>query len=775
MTSLEVALRLLWTEAGFILLAGLLGSGAAALIPGKLPAAARVAFAPSLGLAVGFPLMLTASQFIPMSVGAYAVLVPLALLSAGFAATRLMRAPPESRRVPRLHVLGVAVALSLPLALLSAPLIEERSLGPVAYQVSDAVSYASYNDNLEGHAWGDESFGLGRADDLLAHKFLVSSYFQSGTVPFASALEAAFGWQAVDSQSALMIALVAIGALGCFGLVLTITGSAWAAMLAGALYAGPVNYQLFIDGSEAALAALAMLGPIAVAARRLLEAPFAAGALFGLVAVGMMTVYPAFLPPIVIGFALATAVLLIRDRRREPLRLVAAATLAAVAVVVVGPVSLAKNVSYARAVSDGLLNKPADEGTWNEPVLYGAFGEVGELPTIKETFPPFYPPAETAPTWITQTRERYDLLPFSELPPLDVAFRGVVLPLLLVALALAGAWRYREWAFLLLAVTVSLALAYYGYQVQDCSYCGQRALLAIPPILIVFACCGLVAAAGWVAARSSRRNSGLAPAVAALVVLGTALYSDRALAERLVDAGYLFAPDAREVIDRAPGKVLIEGAGAGHPYTSYFESNLLPLATRLATGERPELDWKGLGIAIFPERYPPGLPGDPDYRFVFTRLAGIENDRRVIEQRGPYSLEERVAPLDVTVTNGVVADIAQRDPSGSAWVTGPMTLLLADSKRRPATVVLEMTGPDAASVQLAGSGEIVHDDGRVRACVSAPGASPLRRVDVPLRFQERPGFLPVADLKDLPAPEEALELTSLSARRACPSVFEDQP
>lgn len=771
MTSLEVALRLLLMEAGFILLAGLLGSGLAALIPGKVPAAARVALAPAMGLAVGFPLMLTASQFMPMSVGAFAVLVPLSVLSTAFAALRTRRSA-SARRPSAPHLIGLALAVSIPLALLSAPLIEQRSLGPASYQVSDAYSYAAYNGHLEDHSWHDESFGLGKGEDLLVHNFLASPYFQAGTIPFASALNSTFGWAAIDAQSALMIALVAVGSLGCFGLVLTMTGSPWAGLAAAALYAGPVNYQLFIDGSEAALAALAMLGPIAVVGIRLLESPARAGALFGLIVGGMMTVYPAFLPVVAIGFALAIAIHLIRDHRRASVKVVLTASAAAVvAVVVIAPVSLTKNVSYARAVSNGLLDKPAGEGTWGEPVVYGDFGKRKELPPIKETFPPFLPPAETAPAWITQTRERYDLLPLAVVSPLDAAFRGIALPALVLILAAAGAWRWRKSAFLLLAVAASLALAYYGYQVQDCSYCGQRALLAIPPILIVLACFGLVAAAAWIGARSSVRQGSMVVIAAAIVLLSTALLNDRALAERLVDSGYLLQPEARAVLDEASGQVMIEGAGAGHPYTSFFESNLLPLAMRIATGERPELDWKGLPIAIFPERYPPGRPEDPEYRFVFTRLGGIESDRDVVLQRGPYALEERLAPLDVTVTNGVVADIVQRDPSGSAWVTGPIMLLVADAKRAPAHVILELAGADAASLRLGGRGAIVRAGGRALVCVPVPGRASLRRVRVPLRF-ERPTYLPPAHAHELPIPEATLELESLSAARECPPQFD---
>ena len=147
------------------------------------------------------------------------------------------------------------------------------------------------------------------------------------------------------------------------------------------------------------------------------------------------------------------------------------------------------------------------------------------------------------------------------------------------------------------------------------------------------------------------------------------------------------------MFDEADGEVLIEGAGVGNPYTSYFESNLLPQGIREATGEQPLVDPRGLAIGIFPDRFPPGIPANADYRLVFTRVADIETDRQVVIRRGPYALEERVAPLDATVVSGVVADLVQRDSAGTAWVTGPVTVLVADSDHAPADLVLELTGP----------------------------------------------------------------------------------
>jgi hypothetical protein len=500
---------------------------------------------------------------------------------------------------------------------------------------------------------------------------------------------------------------------------------------------------------------------------RLLAAPVRAGALFGLLVGSVMTVYPTFLPVITIAFALAMAIHLARHRLASLRTVLTATAITVLAVVVFAPVSLAKNVSYASAVSRGQLNKPADEAVWEEPVVFATFGKRVPAPVLKDSFPIFLPPAETAPTWVLQSRQRYDLPPLEDTSLLDAATLGILVPALVVVLAAAGVLRWRSWAFLLLGVLVSLGLSYYGYQAQDCSYCGQRALLAIPSIVAVLACCGLVATAAWIRRRTAYKGAGVVAVVAGLILVGTAFVNDRALAVTLVDGGYVLRDEAREVFDAAEGEVLVEGAGAGNPYTSYFEENLLPLGVRDATGQRPLLDWKGLAIAIFPEQYPPGRVANPDYRFVFTRLGDIRTDRRVVVQRGPYAIEERLAPLDVTVVSGVVADIVQRDPRGSAWVTGPITLLVADLERAPAYVTLELTGPAAESLRLAGPGDIVREAGRATVCVPTRSSAPVRRVRVPLRFKEGT-YMPPAHAYEPPIPSTSLELESLSAARECP-------
>src|SRR5687768_13361034 len=99
-------------ETAIVLLAGVLGSGLASLVPGRVPGTARVALAPAFGLALGFPVLFAGSQLMTMSTGAFVVLLPLALISGGLAAVRSRRAGRGSPA--RAHVVALALALAVP-------------------------------------------------------------------------------------------------------------------------------------------------------------------------------------------------------------------------------------------------------------------------------------------------------------------------------------------------------------------------------------------------------------------------------------------------------------------------------------------------------------------------------------------------------------------------------------------------------------------------------------------------------------------------------------
>ena len=73
------ALEMLGREAFLLGVLGLLGSGAAAWVPG--PPLARLALAPSFGLAIGAAVTLTAAELMAMKTAAFALILPLCIAS----------------------------------------------------------------------------------------------------------------------------------------------------------------------------------------------------------------------------------------------------------------------------------------------------------------------------------------------------------------------------------------------------------------------------------------------------------------------------------------------------------------------------------------------------------------------------------------------------------------------------------------------------------------------------------------------------------------------
>ena len=183
---------------------------------------------------------------------------------------------------------------------LNAALIDADSPGPVGYKVADAPTYVQLSGIFEDHAWTDEE--LGPPWDQPAQGFralLDSDVFQTtGSSPLPAALAAIPGWRAVDAQSAFSITTILAGSLAVLAVVLILGGMLWPALLGALLYAGPLTYQLFIDGSQAALIALALVPAIGIVAIWLLRGGIgvAPPLLLALLLAGMLPVYPLLVP-----------------------------------------------------------------------------------------------------------------------------------------------------------------------------------------------------------------------------------------------------------------------------------------------------------------------------------------------------------------------------------------------------------------------------------------------------------------------------------------------
>src|SRR2546423_13511483 len=121
-------------QAAMLALLCAIGSGPAALLPRSLPAAPRLARAAPLGLALAAALGVSAAYLMPMSVGVWAVLVPLAVVSLSVALVRSRRG--RGLTLPRLRQALAVAALVLAIgAAADAPPVSRDSLGPMAYSI----------------------------------------------------------------------------------------------------------------------------------------------------------------------------------------------------------------------------------------------------------------------------------------------------------------------------------------------------------------------------------------------------------------------------------------------------------------------------------------------------------------------------------------------------------------------------------------------------------------------------------------------------------------
>lgn len=768
---IDAALELAWRELAILLVLGLLGSGASAYLPGPLPAAARLALAPAFGLALGAGLTLSASQLMPMSTASWVVLLPAAFVSAALTLRLARRAPTGARRLPRAHVLWAAVALIVPAAALDAPLVEQRTPGPIGYSIADAAAYSEQSFVLHRNTWDSTTFdprldaGAATRNRFL-HDFYTGPVFQTGTAPLQAALNETFGWHAIDSQSAMVVFLVTAGALGCFAFLLTLTGIGWVAAVGGLLYAGPVVYQLHVESGQSALAGLALIGPLALTANRLGAAPVPAGLLFGVLAGGLATVYPSYVPTLAGAGALTLAAALLRRRigptEARPLALACAC--AAAAAVAVAPVAIAKDVRYARAVSDGMFDKSDVEAATGSRLQALKYGRPVRSRPYRDSLPHWDRPAAAAPAWISGSRDIYYLPTKDQTSSLRWLTSDLLYPALILALAALGALRFPPSRTLLAAAGAALVVAGYSLWSQDCEYCSQRNLLPLAPIAALLTAAGLASLAVRLRPKSSL--VGFAPALLALLVVAVPAQRDWALAQRLEEGGSAVGADLRAVLEVAAsrnGPIAIEGTGAGPPAVAGIEGALLQTAVAERLRRPAVVDWKSLpSFHHYPGDPPRNSDLDAGYRLVLTRIAGVATPRETVLRRGPYALQRR-APTDVLVSFGAEADLVQRDPRGQAWLSGPLALAVATGEPGPVYLRLALRGPAAPSLRAGGGTVVLARGGRsVRLCARVTGGA-LRRKTLRLGFRPLPhqpspdryGRIPVADKR--------LRLVSLAA------------
>ena len=748
---MHVWLDLIFRELLLVALLAALGSAPATFLPERYDGIARCALAPALGLCIGVSLTVTLVYFFPASDTDWVVIV-LALSSLASASRRagwLARRAGRRRGLPRRRgVIQLAIVISVILASFNYPLALRHTVGPDGgWSVADATEYVS-ETNGEAHQSIQQaaSARLPSADLAMS---IWSGYAANYQQLDISALEAnvneLLGLHSTDTQSPFLIAVMLVGALGVFAVVRAVSAtSTWAAVVAGCLFGGPLFVELFMDGSQAALVGCALLPPtVALGCDALWSRRLSALVLFALLIAGLQTVYPLFLPPIVLAAVAAIAFLTIRRLLQgrpsveEVLLTIGRIGLVCALAAAFTPVAFSRNVRY-----------------WTS-LLNGSQSLAG--------LPPWVLPFNVVPGWVLQTREFYGLVDLRNATTGQV-FMAAVVPLLLIAVIVFAVRRYREGVVMLVAAAAASLLAYYTWAERGCSYCTQRNLLPVAALAAPALGLGLAA----IATSRWRARVALAAALGAviLVAVGHEGIIER---QRVANGSYLLDHQDRQTIAALPDDpppVEVEGFGEGPAPTME-----LPLVYNLVDEKAhgsvslPTDRDDNHGLAYLGGLQPLGPAFKQNYRYVLTRLGSIATDRRVLARHGPIALEQRTHDLDVTITGGVSVATVRADPTGTAWVNPvrPLHFLVAGASPTGhawISLVVKTTVP--VSVQSQPGLSMIREGRTVRICVQATGTALVREAGFQLSFIPRPVPLPKEPYSQ-PLPPRGVRLMSMQA------------
>jgi hypothetical protein len=744
---------LLVREVAMLVMLGALGSGFASVLRPDPAWGSRLALAPVFGLAVATFVTTTTLALFPIGTGAWAVVVPLAVASVVVAVVRLRPLRPRLTRGLAVQV-GALVALALVVSsAFNVPLAERDTLGPIAYRAYDAPGYGVQSYEYSKNTIGDlEPFAkFDHGPDLTKRyaAYQVALNQQIGFDTVGSTANVVFGFRHMSTQSAFVIALLVVGAFGAFAAVRSFTDRRvfWPALLSGALFAGPFFFQLFMDGSQAAIAGLALLAPVCLGGYRALRTRSLLDVvLFGVLAAGLQTTYPYFVPPVAGAAVIVLVVWLIRALRRGDAarwrwgRIGVLLGLVIVVALALSPIATARTVTY-----------------WHD-LLKTNFAISASLPKFNLPFLDLF-------SYLFQTREFY-FLPNALHSGLGQFGAGILAPLGLLGVVGVGLWRYR-WALVLLPVVVLSGLlgAYYMNR-YDCSYCLQRSLLPIAPLALVAVGIGLVAL--WTWGPVWLRGLAVGAGLATLLVVG---HLSTVEARRIVDGASVnshYLTDLLPAVRNARGGPIYFEA-PGQTYFAPLDEPVIYHTVNEVSPEQMALSTEAddySGLAFLGGVHPTGREFTPAYRWIVTRVPSVRNgDRTVVTRKGPFALERRTGPFDIAVINGVTVADPRDDPNGDAWVTGPMTYWVTSSVPRPVWARLTYAGPAARQATLAAppNGRVIgRTAGSVTFCVPVTTTAPLRRLTVNVGFPQAPAMSSGRQFDEKLLPPHALRLAAMS-------------
>ena len=695
---------------------------------------ASLAVAPATGLAIAAGVLTGAAYVMPMRVAAWAVLLPLTVLSAVAAAVALRRG---ERRPVRGDLVAPALAL-LAMGLALWPGLQRGTLGPFSLQTQDTFAFSHMDLWLLDHTLRSTpppDAALWDLSLLNGHAYAVTSndsVFRVGIDAASAALAALTGQDPAAAQLAFLAVLFALVPLGAWALARGLGAGRPVAAIAAAMAAGPAAFTLVADSIMANLAGIGLVAPMVLLAGRGVVAGSRRDLVHGAILLGgVLAIYPEFLPPIVavaVAGGLAGVVLPpARDGWRSrasgiALRLAALGAVAAV----MAPMAVYRGARYSLSVAS---EDPA-----------ASIFRLTEYPID----------LGNAGAWALGLRQLYDL------EPLSSAGAGGVVVLALVPLAVgvvaALGMRHlgpRGAAVILVPILVSVVAGTVAGSLSEsgeCSYCMWKGLTFSLPFVAAAVALGLASAAnGNGPVRGSLVTGAAAGLVAAVLGAGlwnaAALAGDVAASPQHVSASLRAAARAAEDV-RAPATVLIEGAsGADAPWFA------VPATYDLLRGKRdgrPAWDQAGAGergrIYLSPAAavgYPAFLPAPgsayltPDYDHVLTTWAGLETGREVVRREGRYALERR-SPVDATLQRTGLPAGVPLDPARPA-LGARFEIWVASPRAGAGHVRMEAVGAPGMPLRVTGggfAGRALNLDGASRICVPVRLAEGMTRLRV---------------------------------------------
>ena len=540
-----------------------------------------------------------------------------------------------------------------------------------------------------------------------------------------------FGWQPwtlVSPYMALCIVLAALSSLALFQV--TTRSRAWLSVAPALAMGGAPLFQLYIDGSAALLAGIALVPALLAIGVLALRASGWATTLLGAVLLaGLVTAYPEMGLVVVGTLAIALgarAVARVRAGERwGDLARASAPKLIALALLAV--------VLTPRATIWALANA-RESGSFTLGVVHY---------DMKLAY---------LPGWLLQTREFYT---FSLIPPRGATYAlvGIALPIALIAVAVYGCVRVRDGRLLALFVGVASAQAVYASVRLDCSYCVGRTLAVTVPAIAVLLALGV-----FELTRSPVRwklGLGVLVGTTAAIAAGSALFS---IEQR---AYYAYMPPAHlttmaEKARTVSGTLALEGFGQT-PLWAWGENRTTYQAMVEGSSRRVSLpaaynDYGGL--SYFGTRKIGHPTYTPDYEYVLTRFPALETGRHTVYETETMALERRNRPFDAILVRGAALEPFLRDPGSSA---------LAPASRG-------RTGEDPGPAHLLDLGALHQarlsasrrhrPDRRRPECSRRDYPPAFERKGADLRARSRThtpsrrqaAYLPAADRPDAPAP-----------------------